>query len=61
MYSGADWEWVNPSWDFADVAFIEKLEGNSLASLPVYESKFRITISHAGFPGLVYGDVLRTI
>lgn len=41
MYSGADWEWVNPNWGFADVAFIEKLEDNSLASLPVYESKLR--------------------
>ena len=41
MYSGADWEWVNPSWDFADAAFIEKLEDNCLASLPVYEGKFR--------------------
>ena len=41
MYSEADWEWVNPNWGFADVAVIEKLEDNSLASLPVYESKLR--------------------
>jgi len=65
MYSGADWEWVSPNWGFADAAFIEKLEDNSLASLPVYESKLRSYFScRVSWPFLsfpVYGDVLRTI